>query len=50
MGRAKGQQIVPQSGFESAYSDLLVYSLVSLVREKLSVGIKDLTAAVWELK
>ncbi|MCJ1316758.1 hypothetical protein MMC15_002079 [Xylographa vitiligo] len=36
--------IIPECGIESACSDIMVYLLASLVREKLKVGLKDVIA------
>jgi len=42
-------KIIPQCGLESAPSDLIAWSLVSLIREKLSVGTKDAVATAYSL-
>ncbi|MCJ1282282.1 hypothetical protein MMC26_001605 [Xylographa opegraphella] len=36
--------MIPQCGLESACSDIMVYLVVSLIRDKLKVGVKDVTA------
>ena len=43
-------QIIPQIGVESAPSDLLAFSLASIIREQLSVGTKDIVATVYDIK
>lgn len=35
-------KMLPQCGLESAPSDLIAWSLVSFIREKLSVGVKNI--------
>ncbi|MCJ1405611.1 hypothetical protein MMC11_008839 [Xylographa trunciseda] len=37
-------EIIPECGIESACSDMMTYVAVSLIREKLKVGVKDVTA------
>ena len=42
--------IIPEIGIESAPSDLLAFALVTLIREKLSVGTKEVIVSVHDLK
>lgn len=47
--KASGAIIIPEIGLESAPSDLLAWSLASLVKTKLSVGTKEIVASVHEM-
>ena len=42
--------IIPEIGIESAPSDLLAFALACLIRNELSVGLKEVIASVHELK
>ncbi|KAI4250467.1 MAG: hypothetical protein L6R40_000065 [Gallowayella cf. fulva] len=44
--KASGAIIIPEIGLESAPSDLLAWSLATLIREKLSVGTKEVITSV----
>ncbi|MCJ1379006.1 hypothetical protein MMC17_002105 [Xylographa soralifera] len=44
IAQANGAIIIPECGIESACSDIMVYIIVSLIREKLKAGVKDVTA------
>ena len=48
--KLRNLQIIPEIGVESAPSDLLAWSLVSLIRDKLSVGTKEVITSVHELQ
>ena len=41
--------MIPQIGLESAPADLLTLSIVSLIREKLSVGTKEVILSIHDL-
>ncbi len=43
-------KIIPQCGFESAASDLLVLELVNTVREHYGSGTRDVVASVHDLR
>ena len=42
--KANIEKIIPECGLESAASDIMTYLVVSLIREKLKVGVKDVSA------
>lgn len=42
--------MIPESGFESAVSDLLVYSVVSETRTSLKANAKDVIASLHTLE
>ena len=50
IAKANHAVIIPEIGIESAPSDLLAFALVSLIRTKLSVGTKEVTASVHNMK
>ncbi|KAL8682267.1 MAG: hypothetical protein Q9224_001521 [Gallowayella concinna] len=47
--KASGAIIIPEIGLESAPSDLLAWSLATLIREKLSVGTKEVIASIHKI-
>ncbi|MCJ1438619.1 hypothetical protein MMC27_008009 [Xylographa pallens] len=44
IAQANSAIIIPSCGIESACSDIMVYLIVTLIREKLNVGMKNVTA------
>jgi len=48
--KANGALIIPSLGLESVPPDLLAWSLVKLIREKLSVGTKEVTTSLHEMR
>ena len=44
------RKIIPEIGIESAPSDLLAFSIVSLIREKFSVGTREVSCCLHEMK
>lgn len=50
IAKANHAIMIPEIGIESAPSDLLVFALVSLIREELSVGTKEVIASIHDLK
>lgn len=48
--KANGALIIPSLGLESVPPDILAWSLVKLIREKLSVGTKELTTSLQEMR
>jgi len=44
LAQANSAIIIPECGVESASSDIMTYLVVSLIRERLKVGVKDVTA------
>ncbi|KAL8872441.1 MAG: hypothetical protein Q9174_001926 [Haloplaca sp. 1 TL-2023] len=50
VAKANGAIIIPEIGLESSPSDLLTWSLTTLIKERLSVGTKEVVAAVHEVK
>ncbi|KAI4257227.1 MAG: hypothetical protein LQ352_001725 [Teloschistes flavicans] len=47
--KANGAIIIPEVGLESTPSDLLAWILVTLIRDRLSVGTKEVVASVHEI-
>lgn len=43
-------QIIPQIGLESAPADMLAWSIVRLIREKLSVGTREVVHSIEDMK
>ena len=50
VAKANAAIIIPEIGFESSPSDLLTWSLTTLIRDRLSVGTKEVVASVHEVK
>ncbi|KAI4101463.1 MAG: hypothetical protein L6R37_004938 [Teloschistes peruensis] len=48
--KANGAIIIPEIGLESSPSDLLTWLLVTLIRDRFSVGTKEVVASVHEIK
>ncbi|KAH9823635.1 putative trans-acting enoyl reductase [Teratosphaeria destructans] len=50
IAKRNGAILIPQNGIESAPTDLLVFSLVSHIRQTLGVGTKEVVQCTYDLK
>ncbi|KAL8693043.1 MAG: hypothetical protein Q9218_002059 [Villophora microphyllina] len=48
--KANGAIIIPEIGLESTPSDLIAWTLATLIKDRLSVGTKEVVASVHEIK
>ena len=48
--KQNGTVMIPQSGFDSAPSDLLTWSVAQTIRSQLSAGVTDVVVDIHDLK